>query len=204
MPAMRRLGLARIATAIAATLADDIQSCRLLLVRHGETNFNADGRLQGRLESELTAKGHEQAHALGRWIAANEAASVTQSFVSPRRRTRQTLANIEEHAMLPTAAVRPGLREIELTMWEGQHRTALRNAEGEDDRARWEEWKARPSTFVFDEDGHAPLADLAQRAAEEWNALLASTPPASTSLVVARGALEIKRGTALRSTCGAS
>lgn len=179
--------------AFAATLAAEpaglrSSRCRLLLVRHGETNFNADGRLQGRLESELTPKGHEQALALGRWLAANEASTVSQSFVSARHRTQQTLSNVETHAQLPPAEVRWGLREIELTMWEGQYRTELRDATGKSDAERWAEWKRSPASFVFAEDGHSPLGDLKRRASEEWTALLAATPAGSTSLVVAHGA----------------
>ena len=34
-----------------ATVTDS-PVCRMLLVRHGETNYNADGRIQGRLEGK--------------------------------------------------------------------------------------------------------------------------------------------------------
>ena len=50
------------------------------------------------------------------------------------------------------------LREIELTMWEGQYRTALRDSTGQSDAQRWAEWKQHPASFTFAEDGHAPLA----------------------------------------------
>ena len=183
-------------------------SCRLLLVRHGETNYNAAGRIQGRLESELTQTGLEQAEKLGAWVdASSEALAVDRVFVSPKRRTRQTLAGIEsaQRAPLPAAEVRPGLREIELTVWEGSLRSDLAESD-----PRWEQWKARPDGFSFEEDGHAPLTDLkrrgwlglcasagasgvsggdsCRRAAEEWAALVAATPGGSTSLVVAHGA----------------
>lgn len=173
--------------ALASVAADP--GSRLLLVRHGETNFNSDGRLQGRLESELTAKGHEQASALGQWLTSAEAASVDRVFVSPKKRTRQTLAGIESHATsLPAAEVRPGAREIELTIWEGQYKMNLKDADGNDDSARWAQWNAHPASFVFDEDGHAPLVDLKSRAKAEWLHYVAATPAESTSLVVAHGA----------------
>lgn len=41
----------------------------LILVRHGETEWNAQSMLQGHLDSPLTVKGIEQAHILGRRIA---------------------------------------------------------------------------------------------------------------------------------------
>jgi len=178
------LSVALIATALAA----DQSVCRLLLVRHGETSYNREGRIQGRLESELTKQGHEQARALGHWLAAVEAGSVDQVFVSPRRRTRQTLANIETGYSAPAATVRAGLREIELTMWEGQLRSELKDGDGNSDLDRWFQWKAHPDGFRFAEDGHSPLGDVSRRAAEEWAALRTNTPAASTSMVVAHGA----------------
>jgi len=180
------------AVAVLAGVHAQARSSRILLVRHGETNFNADGRLQGRLESELTTTGHSQAQELGAWLSAAMSSGeevVDRVYVSPRRRTRQTLANIEEHATgLPRSKQRAGLREIELTMWEGQHRGRLMDANGNDDSARWAQWKAQPSSFVFAEDDHAPLADLKRRAKEEWAELSAATTSGTTSLVVAHGA----------------
>jgi broad specificity phosphatase PhoE len=174
--------------ALTASTAGDPSLCRLLLVRHGETNYNADGRLQGRLESELTEAGHAQADAVGSWLASAES-SVDRVFVSPRRRTHQTLGHIEsKHTVLPPAEVRAGLREIELTMWEGQYKSDLRDGEGNPDAERWAQWKAEPDSFVFVEDGHAPFGDLKRRAGEEWTYIAAVTAPETTSLVVAHGA----------------
>ena len=43
---------------------------RFLIARHGETNFNAEGRIQGTLDtSVLTARGVRQAEELGCYIA---------------------------------------------------------------------------------------------------------------------------------------
>jgi probable phosphoglycerate mutase len=42
----------------------------LFLIRHGETHWNADGRLQGQLDTELNARGREQARQAGRILAA--------------------------------------------------------------------------------------------------------------------------------------
>ena len=56
-----------------------------MLVRHGQTEANAAGLIQGRRDPELTALGHRQAAALAR--AVPEAATVVSS---PLRRARQT------------------------------------------------------------------------------------------------------------------
>ena len=181
---MRRL-LPLVLTRAALVAANAPGPCRVLLVRHGETNFNAAGRIQGTLESELTSKGQSQAVKLGEFIHEAEAKDVDRVYVSPKKRTRQTLAGIEsaQTLALPAAEVRPGLREIELTVWEGKLKSDLLEND-----PRWEVWNAKPASFVFAEDGHAPLGDLKRRAAEEWAALVAATPAGSTSLVVAHGA----------------
>ena len=42
----------------------------LYLLRHGQTEFNLQGRVQGRCDAPLTPLGVEQAHAAASWIAA--------------------------------------------------------------------------------------------------------------------------------------
>lgn len=166
---------------------------RFLIVRHGETNYNANGRVQGTLESTLTDRGKAQASELGRWLAGAEP-DIHRVFVSPKTRARETLEGIAaEHEGVRACGhtVRPGLREIELTGWEGQLRSDVIRTDGE----QWSRWKAEPVGFRFS-DGHAPFDDLWERAADEWDHLkLASTadpnePSSSTTtLVVAHGAL---------------
>ena len=65
---------------------------RFLIARHGETNFNAEGRIQGTLDtSVLTARGVRQAEELGCYIADEELARIAKVWVSPMTRARQTL-----------------------------------------------------------------------------------------------------------------
>ena len=45
---------------------------RLVLWRHGETDYNAAGRIQGHLDTELTEVGHEQAKRAAPLIASFE------------------------------------------------------------------------------------------------------------------------------------
>ena len=60
----------------------------LYLIRHGQTQWNVQRRMQGRLDSPLTDVGIEQAHAHGRLL--KEAADISALFVSPSGRTRET------------------------------------------------------------------------------------------------------------------
>ena len=155
---------------------------RFLIARHGETNFNAEGRIQGTLDtSVLTARGVEQAQELGCYIAEEETARISKVWVSPMTRARQTLACIEEACgtLLPEAIVRDDLREIELHTWEGKLKSEVMDT-------GWARWKADPAAFVM-EDGARPLPDLWARAVGNWAALRRDAP--GCSLVVSHGAL---------------
>ena len=174
-----------------AALATSAESSprRMLLVRHGETNFNKAGRIQGTLESQLTELGRQQASELGSWLAASHAGHIDRVVVSPKARTRATLDEIEASfaaagaPALPEREVRMDLRELELTHWEGQYRRDIQ----QNVAAQYKLWKSRPEELVFP-SGHAPVPHLWTRTASEWAHLRGSTPPGTTTLVVAPGA----------------
>ncbi len=73
----------------------------IILIRHGQTEFNRDGRLQGRLDSPLTPLGAEQARRMGQvvkaWIDDPAAWSVVSS---PLGRALQTAQIIRQEAAL--------------------------------------------------------------------------------------------------------
>lgn len=80
----------------------------LLLLRHGETEWNRAGRLQGRDDSPLTARGLAQADALA---AACAALGVTRVLASPLGRARTTAERIAA-ACGVTPRPRDGLAEM--------------------------------------------------------------------------------------------
>lgn len=61
---------------------------RLILVRHGRTNHNAQGRIQGRTEIPLDECGREQAQRAGAWLRAHYPADVL--YTSPLTRALET------------------------------------------------------------------------------------------------------------------
>ncbi len=67
---------------------------KLFVVRHGETLWNSEFRLQGRLDSPLTEQGQRQAADNGELLAR---LGVERLLVSPLGRTRQTAAIINVH-----------------------------------------------------------------------------------------------------------
>ncbi|MCB1306794.1 MAG: histidine phosphatase family protein [Leptospiraceae bacterium] len=61
----------------------------IIFIRHGETEFNREWRMQGRQDSPLTAEGRAQVLALGRTMAAHLNA-IDSWFISPLGRVRET------------------------------------------------------------------------------------------------------------------
>lgn len=61
------------------------------LVRHGETEWNRDGRCQGASDIPLTEKGMQQAEALGQVFASKR---LSRILSSPLRRAQETASRI--------------------------------------------------------------------------------------------------------------
>ena len=66
---------------------------QLLLIRHGQSTWNAEGRIQGWADPPLDEVGREQARKLARRLAAEEH-GVTAIYTSPLARARQTAEQI--------------------------------------------------------------------------------------------------------------
>jgi broad specificity phosphatase PhoE len=66
---------------------------RLYLIRHGQTDWNAQGRLQGRIERSLDEHGREQARKVGEQLAHLPIAHVYSSPMQRARETAQLIAS---------------------------------------------------------------------------------------------------------------
>ena len=80
---------------------------RLCIVRHGETDWNAERRIQGHINIELNANGRSQAEATARGIVDHQFAALYSSDLARTVQTADTLARV---AGL-TVFAEPGLRE---------------------------------------------------------------------------------------------
>ncbi|WP_211337849.1 histidine phosphatase family protein [Blastomonas fulva] len=90
----------------------------IYVIRHGETEWNAQGRFQGKLDSILTNTGAKQAEAVGKRLAKLDL-SVDLFVTSPLGRTRQTATIIAGSAHLPAAQCDDRLAEVSLGSWDG-------------------------------------------------------------------------------------
>ena len=126
---------------------------RILFIRHGETDYNAEGRLQGQRDIPLNGKGREQARAVGRTLAKLlrpeldrlEAAGAFRA--SPLHRVRQTLELARaEMGFEPTRyELNEGLLELTFGDWEGLTwpEVAARDPAGAAARER-DKWRFTP------------------------------------------------------------
>jgi broad specificity phosphatase PhoE len=87
----------------------------LLLVRHGETDWNADGRLQGQTDRPLSDFGRRQARQLAEDLAAEE---LTAIYASDLARARETAEIVGARVGL-RVVLDAGLREKDWGNWEG-------------------------------------------------------------------------------------
>ena len=87
----------------------------LLLVRHGETDWNADGRLQGQTDRPLSDFGRRQARQLAEELADEEFQAIYASDLS---RARETAEIVGERVGVPVV-LDPELREKNWGTWEG-------------------------------------------------------------------------------------
>ena len=88
---------------------------RLLLVRHGETPWNLDGRLQGSTDVDMSDKGREQARLAGRRLSTTE---IDLAYSSDQSRARETAEIILEGRDIPLHSI-PELRERSHGVFEG-------------------------------------------------------------------------------------
>ncbi len=154
----------------------------LYLLRHGETAWNLERRMQGSKDSSLTARGRAQAAAMGRALAAELAreAGPTLFLRSPLGRTRETAEIIGRELGIDPSEWRddPRLAELRYGHWEGStwaeievnHPNAMAG------------WRADPEGFC--PPGGETHSDLRRRSAEALADIIAS---GTRTVVVSHG-----------------
>ena len=117
----------------------------LVLIRHGESTLNAEGRLVGRLDPALTERGERQAQAAGSLLG-----SVAEVKASPLLRTRQTadLLGIDAPMHVDDRVI-----ELDYGDLDGAKLTDV-------DPGLWGRWY---EDATFTPDGGESLADLGAR-----------------------------------------
>jgi probable phosphoglycerate mutase len=156
---------------------------RVLVVRHGETDWNLHGRMQGWAPVPLNATGRDQADRVGRYLAREY--DVDRLVASDLHRTRETADRIAAHVDV-SAAHDPAWRERHVGIYQGLPH--------DDVVERFPEFAIGETGFDaadrVPESGES-LLDVRERVVEAWEALLdggpATTGEWKTALVVTHG-----------------
>jgi probable phosphoglycerate mutase len=120
----------------------------LFFTRHGQTDWNAEGRYQGARDIPLNAIGRTQADQNGLLLAElfereHRSPAEFTWHVSPLSRARETMERIRAHleGPLPDVRIDPRLIEVSFGIYEGRLHTELANGElaiaGERDAEFW-------------------------------------------------------------------
>lgn len=133
------------------------------IVRHGETDWNAERRYQGQRDIPLNAKGRGQARRNGEALRALLPGLAGIAYVaSPLGRARETMEIIRRALGLPTGgyAVDERLKELSYGSWEGQLQAELPAIDPQG-------WAARaPDPYHWRPAGGESYADLMVRAVD--------------------------------------
>ncbi|MBS0447439.1 MAG: histidine phosphatase family protein [Proteobacteria bacterium] len=160
--------------------AADQQATRVIAIRHGETAWNVDNRIQGQLDVPLNAVGREQARRLGDVLAGETFAALYASDLVRAHETAVAVARTTGLAIVPEI----GLRERGFGIFEGMT--------FKDIETRWPaesaRWRRRDPGFG--PDGGETLCDFYARSVACATRLAAAHPGEAIVLVAHGGVLD--------------
>jgi phosphoserine phosphatase len=145
---------------------------RIILVRHGQSTFNLEGRHQGSSDdSVLTEAGQFMARQTGTFLSGTHIdALYTSSLKRARGTASQMLSVMSPSKVLNNIHILDQLREIDLPTWQGLTHQYVQHQFKDDYYC----WKQRPHEFCMTTpDGTCfPVLDLYERARRFWQTVL--------------------------------
>ena len=150
----------------------------VLVVRHGETLWNREGRYQGRTDIALSDEGRAQVARLGARLVG---VMITRAIASPLGRAKATAEAIVGDRLELDA----GLLEISHGAWEGQLASDVERAHAE----MFGVWRTAPGRNAPAGPGAETLGDVETRAWPVLARLCSSLGPDDTGLIVAHDAV---------------
>ncbi len=153
---------------------------RIILVRHGETNWNLEGRFQGQIDIPLNATGKSQAEAAGVFLSK---ANINKAFSSSLKRPIETAEKILKFHSNINLVLHDELLEISHGLWEGKLESEISR--------NWsrllEEWKISPEKVTMPEG--ESIQEVSTRSIQCWEKICANLKDEDTALIVAHDAV---------------
>ncbi len=151
---------------------------RLLLVRHGETDWNKAGKFQGQIDVPLNDNGREQSRRAAEFL---KDIKLDFAISSSMLRPKETAEIILKHHSDLQLQLRDELREISHGLWEGKFESEIEQSYP----GLLEEWKTSPETVQMPEGEN--LEQVWTRAIADWRKIVQSV--SGTGIVVAHDAI---------------
>ena len=155
---------------------------RILLLRHGETDWNRQSRFQGQIDVPLNATGRQQARQAATFLRQSP---IRRAYSSPMARPRETAELVlERHPGVPLLTCE-GLLEIGHGLWEGKLEQEI--------QSRWPQllstWKTAPHQVAMPGPGGETIQQVSQRAVAAVERIAQDLQEGDTALVVAHDAV---------------
>lgn len=151
---------------------------RLLLVRHGETDWNKAGKFQGQIDVPLNDNGREQSRRAAEFLKDVKLDFAISSSMLRPKETAEIILKYHSNLQLQ---LRDELREISHGLWEGKFELEIE----ESYPGLLEEWKTSPETVQMPEGEN--LQHVWTRAIASWREIVQSV--SGTGIVVAHDAI---------------
>ena len=153
---------------------------RVLLVRHGETDWNLQGRFQGQIDIPLNKNGKLQASAAGAFLSKEK---IDKAYSSSLSRPLETAKIILQSNKELKVTIKEDLIEIGHGLWEGKLESEIEQ--------EWskllKEWKESPNSVEMPEG--ETIQKVWKRSVICWNSICKELKDNETALVVAHDAV---------------
>ena len=161
-------------------IPDQIGDSRIFLIRHGETNWNKEGRFQGQIDIPLNANGKDQARKTFEYL---RNISFNKAFSSSMHRPYETAQIILQNNKDLKIKKIDSLVEISHGLWEGKLEVEIRE--------KWpvllKNWHDKPEEVIMPEG--ESIKDVSERSVEAFDKICSSQKDNDLSLLVAHDAV---------------
>tara|TARA_B100001115_G_C15842500_1_gene422904 strand:- start:2020 stop:3345 length:1326 start_codon:yes stop_codon:yes gene_type:complete len=160
-------------------IPSNIGNSRIILVRHGETDWNMEGRFQGQIDIPLNENGKIQAKQASEYL---KVIKFNKAYSSSMKRPFETAKIILNKADLKINKI-ADLSEISHGLWEGKLENEIRE--------KWpkllNDWHQRPEKVIMPEG--ESIRDVAKRAISSWENICSKQEDGDITLLVAHDAV---------------
>ena len=161
-------------------IPSQIGDSRIFLVRHGETNWNKEGRFQGQIDIPLNENGKNQARKTFEYL---KNISLNKAFSSSMNRPYETAQIILQHKKDLKIEKIDSLVEISHGLWEGKLESEIR----EEWPTLLKNWHDKPEEVIMPEG--ESIKDVSERSIEAFKNICSSQKDNDLTLVVAHDAV---------------